>query len=62
MHVYRRLGGIRPEPRVAPGGWDVVAGGYAWELDEEQHFNRYRLITLRSRVYGRLRGFDPASY
>lgn len=60
--MYRRLGGIMSLPRIAPREWDVVAGGVAWELDEEQHFNRYRLITLRSGIYRRLKSFDRTSY
>lgn len=60
--MYRRLGGVNTTPRVKPGGWDVATPRGAWELDEEQHFNRYRLVTLRSDVYRRLASFDNATY
>ena len=49
--LYLSLGGI-PESieRWAPGPWDLAfANGLIVELDEEQHFNRYRAATLRSR-------------
>jgi hypothetical protein len=60
--TYRWLGGVNPTPRVRPGQWDVTTEEGAWELDEEQHFNRYRLVTLRSAVYRRVAGFDHATY
>jgi hypothetical protein len=60
--TYRRLGGVNPTPRVRPGQWDVATEKGAWELDEEQHFNRFRLVTLRSAIYRRVAGFDHASY
>ncbi|WP_286958875.1 DUF7255 family protein [Arsenicicoccus sp. UBA7492] len=46
--TYRDLGGrmsVSPE-RWAPGGWDMALDGVLVELDEEQHFNRYRKRTL----------------
>jgi hypothetical protein len=49
--VYRALGGAGLEPRVRPGAWDIVVDGIAVELDEELHFNRYRGLTLTSRLY-----------
>ena len=48
LELYRALGGTA-ESMVAfrPGVWDiVVADGVIVELDEEQHFNRYRGVTL----------------
>lgn len=48
LDLYRRLGG-RGEAALAlrPGAWDMVLeDGRLVELDEEQHFNRYRAITL----------------
>lgn len=61
LSVYRELGGVQPQPRVAPGAWDLEADGVGLELDEDLHFNRYRRITLDSPVYDRL-GFDRAFY
>jgi hypothetical protein len=47
--VYRQLGGAHSSPRLAPGGWDLAFDdGSVLELDEELHFNRYRLLTLQS--------------
>jgi hypothetical protein len=46
--LYRALGGSAEEFVVfRPGVWDIVlADGLIVELDEEQHFNRYRRATL----------------
>jgi len=46
--LYRRLGGDAEDFVVfRPGVWDIVlADGVVVELDEEQHFNRYRRVTL----------------
>jgi hypothetical protein len=60
--VYRKLGGGKERPRIAPGSWDINGNGMTIELDEERHFNRYRLVTLRSHVYRKLSGFDVARY
>ena len=52
---YRRLGGQQEQPEFRPGAWDLVfAGGLVVELDEELHFNRYRLLTLTSSWSDRL--------
>lgn len=49
--LYRELGGILdPMPSYYTGGWDIVlADGRKVELDEEQHFNRYRVISLQQK-------------
>lgn len=60
--VYVALGGVRPQPRIAPGGWDIVLDDYCIELDEERHFNRYRAATLHSSLYSLTKHFDVASY
>ncbi len=48
LELYRALGGEVEEFAVfRPGVWDIVlADGLIVELDEEQHFNRYRRTTL----------------
>ena len=48
LDLYRALGGTAEEFVVfRPGGWDIVlADGLIVELDEEQHFTRYRATTL----------------
>ena len=43
----RELGGILAAPKLAPGSWDIAySNGSVVELDEDMHFNRYRLTTL----------------
>ncbi|THG33231.1 DUF7255 family protein [Naasia lichenicola] len=47
--IFVFLGGVdeRFEAITGPGQWDLTfTGGMVIELDEEQHFNRYRLETL----------------
>src|SRR4051812_38971708 len=47
MEVYRALGGTQDQPALTPNGWDCpLADGLIVELDELQHFNRYRATTL----------------
>lgn len=47
LEVYERLGG-RPEGRALTAGkWDfAVEGNLLIELDEQEHFNRHRALTL----------------
>lgn len=49
--VYRNLGGVMDEIPIKFGSWDIVYEDFILELDEEQHFNRYRRITLDSWIY-----------
>jgi hypothetical protein len=47
LDIYVRLGGTNADPVLRPGGWDLAfEDGLLVELDEELHFNRYRLFTL----------------
>ena len=46
IDMYRQLGGVQTQPRLAPGKWDLSFQELVVELDEELHFNRYRLITF----------------
>ncbi len=48
LELYRALGGeVESFAVLRPGVWDIVlTDGLIVELDEEQHFNRYRRITL----------------
>ncbi|MBE0637038.1 MAG: hypothetical protein IH598_00790 [Bacteroidales bacterium] len=62
MRVYRSLGGILSEIPFRFGGWDIVTPHFVIELDEEQHFNRYRKQTLDSAIYKDLKMFNVASY
>lgn len=61
-HVYEQLGGVQPAPRLRPGAWDFTFDGWVLELDEENHFNRYRALTLDAPNYARLEAFDRAAY
>jgi hypothetical protein len=54
MTVYRNLGGIQQDFPDNYGRYDVVCNGLAVELDEERHFNRYRLISLNSPLYNKV--------
>lgn len=49
FQLYRKLGGVLDSlPSYTTGGWDIVLpDGRKVELDEEQHFNRYRAISLQ---------------
>lgn len=49
--VYKSLGGLLNLPPSRFGAWDIVSTNFIIELDEEQHFNRYREQTLRSAIY-----------
>ena len=48
--LYLQLGGTQQAPLLKPVGWDLSlrapSGRLVVELDEEQHFTRYRLTTL----------------
>ncbi|WP_199203521.1 hypothetical protein [Mycobacterium sp. shizuoka-1] len=53
--VYDVLGGLQPMQALRPGAWDLsFDGGLVIELDEELHFNRYRITTLQPAVSTKL--------
>ncbi len=60
--LYRALGGQIENPVLRPGAWDIRVDGVLVELDEELHFNRYRLLTLQSVSYQRLPQFPVDAY
>lgn len=60
--VYLKLGGVLNEVPLRFGGWDIVLNDFIVELDEEQHFNRFRAETLDSFIYHVVKGFDPSYY
>src|ERR1035437_5390869 len=62
MRTFKRLGGILVEPPLSFGKWDICLSDFIVELDEEQHFNRYRAITLNSFIYHMEKGFDIMEY
>lgn len=60
--VYRRLGGRLEETPINYGNWDISTRKLIIELDEERHFNRYRLLSLSSVIYADYRGFSISDY
>ena len=60
--VYKALGGIMDSPKLSPGSWDIITRDFIIELDEENHFNRYRAITLDAPLYRDYRNFSVKSY
>ena len=60
--VYSKLGGIMDSYPTSFRGFDICCKDFIVELDEEQHFNRYRLATLDSSIYTGFRGFNINSY
>ena len=62
QQVYCSLGGILSSFPLNLRKWDIEADGVAIELDENLHFNRYRAITLESRIYKHLPAFPYSEY
>ena len=60
--VYKSLGGILETPPVNTGTWDIDLESLIIELDEENHFNRYRLITLDAPTYMISNNFNVEHY
>ena len=60
--VYKQLDGELNYFPIRVGHWDLRVGAVAIELDEEQHFNRYRLQALQSSVYSTLSSFPRCAY
>ena len=60
--VYYSLGGIIDTPPINFGKWDIVTKDFIIELDEEQHFNRYRKLTLNSPLYQNYPWFKVVEY
>ena len=50
-NVYKSLGGILPDAPIKFGKFDFVCSDFILEFDEEQHFNRYRKLTLNAAIY-----------
>jgi hypothetical protein len=60
--VYRMLGGLQKEYPTNFRGFDIQLDNYVVELDEERHFNRFRLITLNSPFYAKNKNFNVKNY
>lgn len=60
--VYQALGGIQDLLPLNLGTWDLQLKSAVVELDEERHFNQYRLLTLLSPLYSLLPDFALEEY
>ena len=60
--VYKKLNGQLEMYPVAFRGFDIQLSNCIVELDEEQHFNRYRALTLDSSMYKKINSFSTADY
>ena len=60
--MYKELGGTQEDPPLTFGPWDISTPEFILELDEENHFNRYRLQTLNSNIYQMINGFRLDEY
>ncbi len=60
--MYKELGGTQEDPPLTFGPWDISTPEFIIELDEENHFNRYRLQTLNSNIYQSIKGFPLEAY
>ena len=60
--VYGTLGGHGDGLEFRLGEWDIEVDGVALEFDEFLHFNRYRLMTLESKIYEALHAFPHRMY
>lgn len=62
QRIYRRLGGVLSSFPLGLRPWDLEFNQIPLELDEYLHFNRYRAVTLESRVYQQLPTFPLEGY
>ena len=60
--MYKELGGTQEDPPLTFGPWDISTPKFIIELDEENHFNRYRYKTLNSAIYQEIKGFSKDRY
>lgn len=60
--VYESLGGVGERPCVEIDGYQMTFGRFVVELDDQLHFNRYRLVTLRNDIYPNMHGVDLNKY
>lgn len=61
QNIYKMIGGIC-ESFPINYRWDIQHQDFILELDEELHFNRYRLMTLDSAVYVSYPYFSVENY
>lgn len=61
MSIYKKLGGTQYEYPINYT-WDIKYPDFCIELDEQLHFNRYRLTTLESEIYSNYKYFSIDNY
>ena len=62
LSIYKALNGGQPEIPFNIGKYDCIINGTIVELDEENHFNRYRAITLQATIYKKKNVLNNESY
>ena len=62
FEVYKKLYGQLQNYPVGFRGYDIQLKNCIVELDEEQHFNRYRALTLDSSIYNQTKCFAVSEY
>ncbi|MFZ4414996.1 MAG: DUF7255 family protein [Bacteroidales bacterium] len=62
--IYKELGGILDEIPfgIKSKDLDYVINGKILELDEENHFNKYRAITLKASIYDKGKTLNKKKY
>jgi hypothetical protein len=60
--IWKKLDGQDDLYPLEFGSWDIILEKFILELDEEQHFNRYRGITLESFAYHVSNCFEISDY
>lgn len=62
LSVYKQLGGVLDIYPINFGDFDIITDKCFIELDEENHFNRYRSVTLKSVFYNNNSNFSNPRY
>ena len=60
--TYYDLGGLLKEIPTRTGPYDIQLEKWIIELDEENRFNRYRLLTLNSNIYKSSKNIEVELY
>ncbi|MDE6076751.1 MAG: hypothetical protein K2G29_03385 [Muribaculaceae bacterium] len=60
--IYKDLGGLLPDAPYKFAKYDIPVKDFIIELDEQEHFNRYRYNTLDSSIYEKCLNFDKVAY
>jgi hypothetical protein len=60
--VYKNLGGVLSTYPIDFGNFDIILEDAFIEIDEENHFNRYRKLTLQTSLYPDHKYFPVSSF